>query len=120
MVQRVGEPRKKMQIKHKIISFFGSAQEKNYTTSAVTWVIHLQSPVGNQAGIKKLNIETNSNGIDPVTKNGTTAQIYEIGIPSKEITSTMKEKPNLLVKVKAKLYYGIKTMAKKQRIPRTT
>ena len=33
--------------------------------------------------------------------------------PQKETTATTKERPNLLVEVQAKFYYGLKTMARK-------
>ena len=58
--------------------------------------------MGNQAGIKKLAIgtQTDSNGNDPGMNNKTTAQIYWVGIPLKETTATAKERSKLLVKVK--------------------
>ena len=74
-----------------------------------------RSPVGNQAGIKKLVIETktDSNGNNSGTNDETTKQIYDAGIPIKETTATVKEKSNLPVEVKAKTYYDLKLMARK-------
>ena len=42
-----------------------------------------------------------------------TKQIYGAGIPPKETKITAKKRPNLLVEVKAKVYYGFKMMARK-------
>ena len=39
----------------------------------------------------------------------------ELVSPQKETTATTKERPNFLVKVQAKVFYGLKTMAKKFR-----
>ena len=47
--------------------------------------------------------------------NVTLQQIYGVGILPKETTATAKEWPNFLVEVQAKLYYGLKTMARKFR-----
>ena len=63
--------------------------------------------MGDQTGIEKLAILTKTNW------NGTTAEIYWAGILQKETTATMKARKNLLVEVKAKTYYGLKTMARK-------
>ena len=35
--------------------------------------------------------------------------------PKKETTATIKERPNLLVKVQTKMYYGLKTITMKYR-----
>ena len=47
---------------------------------------------------------------NPGMDNGTTAQIYGVGIPLKEAIVTAKEKSKLLVK---ETYYRFRTMAKK-------
>ena len=41
---------------------------------------------------------------------GTATPIYGADIPPKETTATTKERPNFLVEVQAKVYYGLKTM----------
>ena len=50
-------------------------------------------------------MRTDSNENDPSTNIGTTAQLYVVGILPKETIATAKERPNLLVEVKAKTYY---------------
>ena len=47
------------------------------------------------------------------TKKGTAKQIYGASFSPKETTATEKERPNLLMEVKNKTYYGLKTMARK-------
>ena len=56
----------------------------------------LLSPVGDQAGIKKLVIRmrVDSDDNDPETNNGTTVQTYGVGIPPKETTATTKKGQN--------------------------
>ena len=73
----------------------------------------LQSPMENQAKIKKLTIETqtDSNRNDPGMNNGTTTQTYGFGIPPKETTAIMKKRSKILVEVKAENYYILRTKA---------
>ena len=56
-----------------------------------------------------IGTRTDSNGNDLGMVNGTTVQIYGVGIPPKETIATAK----LLVEVKAESYCRLRTMAKK-------
>ena len=73
--------------------------------------------MGNKAEFEKLVIETRTdlNGNDQGTKIELKKQIYGASIPLKETTATTKERPNFLVEVQAKVYYGLKMMARKFR-----
>ena len=70
---------------------------------------------GEPRWVEKLAIGTRTDLNDNAqgTKNGTTNQIYWAGIPPKETTA--KERPNFLVEMQTKVYYGLKTMARKFR-----
>ena len=76
-----------------------------------------QSPAGNQVGIEKLVIGTRTdfNSNDQGIKNKTTKQIYGASISTKKTTATAKIRLTILVEVQAKVYYGLKTMARKFR-----
>ena len=70
--------------------------------------------VWDQIGIKNFIIGTriNSDGNDQETYKRTTDKTYGVDIHPKKTT---KESPKLLVEVKAKVYYGLRTMTKKSK-----
>ena len=71
-------------------------------------------PAGDQAGVEKLAIgtETDSHGNDRKLNKGNSNQIIGVGIPPKETTATTKQK-DLLVEVKTNTFYGLRKITKK-------